>query len=134
MRGLALSPKVHKDGGVDLLLSLLDNSLEAHRVPGPSAGADKAVQKTSVLDLHGHRADVRAVSVSADGLLIATCSSEGIKVSLTHPCRGRLKEACLCTFSRVESPPLLPSLAFSLPPLSQTIVFHRHGAPSRISV
>ena len=36
--------------------------------------------KSMVLDMHGHRSDVRAVTVSDDGNTIASCSSEGVKV------------------------------------------------------
>ena len=36
--------------------------------------------KSLVLDMHGHRSDVRAVVVSEDGNSIASCSSDGVKI------------------------------------------------------
>jgi U3 small nucleolar RNA-associated protein 12 len=36
--------------------------------------------KLSVIDLQGHRTDVRAVCLSGDGMILGTCSSEGVKV------------------------------------------------------
>ncbi len=43
-----------------------------------------AVAKQSVLELAGHRSDVRAVCLSADGSLAATCASDGVKVWSTR--------------------------------------------------
>ena len=40
--------------------------------------------KQSVLELAGHRSDVRAVCLSADGALAATCASDGVKVWSTR--------------------------------------------------
>jgi hypothetical protein len=40
--------------------------------------------KLSVIDLHGHKSDVRAVSISGDGTTVATCSNESIKVRGKH--------------------------------------------------
>jgi U3 small nucleolar RNA-associated protein 12 len=44
--------------------------------------------KVSVIDLHGHRSDVRAVAISADSLSIASCSNEGVKVCDDECMRG----------------------------------------------
>jgi WD40 repeat protein len=40
----------------------------------------EVVIKQSIIDLHGHRSDVRGVCLSSDGLQLATCSSDGVKV------------------------------------------------------
>jgi U3 small nucleolar RNA-associated protein 12 len=42
--------------------------------------------KQSLLELPGHRSDVRAVCLSADGSLAATCASDGVKVWSTKTC------------------------------------------------
>ena len=52
--------------------SLTSTSSASERTPG----------KLSLVDLHGHRSDVRAVAVSTDGRLVATCSSDGLRVSI----------------------------------------------------
>jgi U3 small nucleolar RNA-associated protein 12 len=53
-------------------------------------GHDKTPMKTSVIDLHGHRSDVRCVSLSSDGRTIATCSSDGLRLwsAATLACVG----------------------------------------------
>jgi WD40 repeat protein len=51
-------------------------------VPGFEKG--EIVVKQSVIELHGHRSDVRAVCLSSDGLQAATCSSDGVKVWSTR--------------------------------------------------
>jgi U3 small nucleolar RNA-associated protein 12 len=70
-----------------LLLALTNNSVEIYNIPLHTAeGA--APSKQSTIDLEGHRSDIRAVCLSSDGLLIASCSEDSVKVwsSSTDSC------------------------------------------------
>ena len=86
-----------KQGGSvpdSFLVSLVKNILEVYSIPShlirqsnhnreaDDDDADKSHHptKTSVLDLHGHRSDVRCVCLSGDGRTVATCSSDGLKL------------------------------------------------------
>lgn len=94
VRSLAFNPTANgKDGKpLRVMLSLANNQLEIYDVSGadPSVSGVPAVApvKSAVIELHGHRSDVRAVALSADGLLLASCSSEGVKVwsTATYTC------------------------------------------------
>jgi U3 small nucleolar RNA-associated protein 12 len=93
VRGFDFSPNPTSSGD-NAIVSLVRNLLEVYRIPFPSSNAfsnsnsnsnsnsdsDKQPQKISLVDLHGHRSDVRCVSLSADGRTIATCSTDGLKV------------------------------------------------------
>jgi len=59
------------------LVSLVTNCLAVYDIP---IVATIEPTKLSTLELQGHRSDVRGVSISSDGLLIATCSVDGVKV------------------------------------------------------
>ena len=61
-----------------LLISLINNSLETYNVPVEDREAQ--VAKLSCIDHMGHRSDVRAVTLSRDGRMIATCGQEGVKI------------------------------------------------------
>ena len=76
-----------------VLLSLVNNSLEMYHVPPQSQDNTRTAielqpQKAMLLDLQGHRSDVRGVAISPDGFSIATCSTEGVKLwsSKTFQC------------------------------------------------
>lgn len=73
-----------KRSNLELLLSLSNNSLETYTVEGEATNnAAQAVAQYSRLlsvDLAGHRADVRAMSVSSDDKLLATASNGCVKV------------------------------------------------------
>jgi U3 small nucleolar RNA-associated protein 12 len=73
-----------------VLASTASNTLEVYRIapPAASATAVHSLSKLSVLEMHGHRSDVRCVCLSSDGLLIATVSSEGCKLwsTKTYSC------------------------------------------------
>ena len=79
------------------LVSLVKNILEVYTIPshlirphisrsnkteGEPEDTETSHQpsKVSVLDLHGHRSDVRCVCLSGDGRTVATCSSDGLKL------------------------------------------------------
>jgi U3 small nucleolar RNA-associated protein 12 len=93
VRACAFSPSVGKDGSDTLLVSLLNNSMELHKVPFREVDDSTAATttKSSVVELQGHRSDVRAVAVSADGLRVASCSAEGLKVWNVE------SGACICS-------------------------------------
>uniref|UniRef100_A0A7S3MHG5 Guanine nucleotide-binding protein subunit beta-like protein n=1 Tax=Spumella elongata TaxID=89044 RepID=A0A7S3MHG5_9STRA len=93
------------------MLSLVNNTLEVYVIPLTSSvesnddnNNETTVQtavpsKLSVIDLHGHKSDVRAVSMSGDGSMVATCSNESIKIwsGRTQLCLGtcRVEGYCL---------------------------------------
>lgn len=92
VRGFSFSPHVTQSSvagsSVKALVGLITNSLEVYSVPlggnsreEESQAAAAPPSKVSVIDMHGHRSDVRGVSVSSDGSTVATCSNEGVKVS-----------------------------------------------------
>jgi U3 small nucleolar RNA-associated protein 12 len=111
VRGFAFSPTVSNaaasSGGarsVGALVCLLGNALEVYRLPLVSddrnsnlsqSSLDDIVEqsptKVSTVAMHGHRSDVRAVCLSSDGLSLATCSSDGVKIWSTKT------HTCLCT-------------------------------------
>ena len=77
------------------LLCLVNNTLEVYVIPlsssddnneesSQAATSISVPSKLSVIDLHGHKSDVRAVSISGDGTTVATCSNESIKVRSNH--------------------------------------------------
>lgn len=78
-----------RDAGNDTaMVSLIRNILEVYSIPSPISRisendtdhADRQPVKTSLIDLHGHRSDVRCVALSGDGRTVATCSSDGLKL------------------------------------------------------
>lgn len=91
VRGCAWHPVSKSGEPARLLVSLSSNCLEMYKVPrarGTLSAAELVPAKTMLLDLQGHRSDVRAVAVSGDGLTIATCSTDGVKLwsGSTHQC------------------------------------------------
>lgn len=84
VRGCAWHPISSKPGEPErLLISLASNCLEMYKVPrsrGTLSSAELVPAKTMVLDLPGHRSDVRALALSGDGLTVASCSTEGVKL------------------------------------------------------
>jgi U3 small nucleolar RNA-associated protein 12 len=64
-----------------VLLSMINNAMEVFSVRTEGATEGEALNaKKSVIEMQGHRSDVRAIAVSTDGLHIATCSSDGAKL------------------------------------------------------
>lgn len=59
------------------LVSLVTNTLELHKIIQSSE--DNSSSKVSIIDLQGHRSDIRGVAISHDGNTVATCSSESVK-------------------------------------------------------
>jgi WD40 repeat protein len=70
------------------LISLINNSLEIYKIPHTIENGQLPM-KLSLIDLPGHRSDIRGITVSADGTgSIATCSSESLKLwsNRTYQC------------------------------------------------
>jgi len=79
--------------GIQILLALSNNSLETHMVPTPPLpglnssksklkGASGQIEpsRVHVLDMHGHRTDVRCLSVSGDDQVLASASNGSLKI------------------------------------------------------
>lgn len=65
------------------LVSLVNNSLEMYRFQTKNATAGSPIaSKSSIIDIQGHRSDVRGLCVSGDDGILATCSAESIKVRI----------------------------------------------------
>ena len=73
-----------KDGLIQILMSLSNNSIEIYGFY-PKA---KDYDLSGVLDIPGHRHDVRVVAISSDDQMILTASQGAIKIwnPLTHQC------------------------------------------------
>nr|XP_019043827.1 U3 small nucleolar RNA-associated protein 12 [Kwoniella bestiolae CBS 10118]OCF22757.1 U3 small nucleolar RNA-associated protein 12 [Kwoniella bestiolae CBS 10118] len=77
-------------GGVQLLLALANNSIESYTIPSPSSTSKKSSKlpdgstpeptKTHVVELPGHRNDIRSISISSDDQIIASCSNGTLKI------------------------------------------------------
>lgn len=75
------SPLPGADAMDTCLVSSARNMLEIYKIPSSfDASVSTSPQRSALLDLHGHRSDVRCVCLSADGRTVATCSSDGLKV------------------------------------------------------
>jgi U3 small nucleolar RNA-associated protein 12 len=82
VRSFAFNPISFSDSEDLSLVSLVNNSLEIYKIPhsvekGPPL-------KLSLIDLAGHRSDIRSLAVSSDGNSVATCSSEAMKLWSTR--------------------------------------------------
>ena len=83
VKSLSFAPSAAKDGSLRLLAATSSNTLEVFRLTTPevpTAEERNSFAKLSVLELHGHRSDVRSLCISYDGQLIASCSGEGTKI------------------------------------------------------
>lgn len=80
------------------LVALSSNSLEIYKIPHGIEG--EIPSKLSVLDLFGHRSDVRSLTISPDGNNLASSSFETIKVWSTRNNQPtstfQLEGQCLC--------------------------------------
>lgn len=119
------------------LLSLVNNTLEVYVIPltEHEEGSDSAQQgvvpsKLSVIDLHGHKSDVRAVSMSGDGTMVATCSSESIKVRTVF---NLIQCCCGNVYSLLLAVAVHTSLTLPLRTQQQHTI-HRSGADARSCV
>ena len=97
------SDQISTKGGVPILLALGNNSLEIHNVPAPKkAKADKAdtieASLSCVLDIAGHRSEVRALALSSDDALLASADSAGsLKIWNTNT--GRILRTLACGYA-----------------------------------
>jgi U3 small nucleolar RNA-associated protein 12 len=102
------SNMIQRGGSIAILLALGSNSLEVYHIPMPKKAKDEGVTKEATLscalDLPGHRAEVRALSLSPDDSLLASADSAGLlkvwnvattKMVRTLPCGYALSLAWL---------------------------------------
>ncbi|GFP85559.1 uncharacterized WD repeat-containing protein c3d6.12 [Phtheirospermum japonicum] len=82
---ICFCPKTPKSSLATLALSLNNNLLEIYSIESASA------TKSSSIELHGHRSDVRSVTLSSDNTLLMSTSHSAIKI--WNPSTG----ACLRT-------------------------------------
>src|SRR3546814_16853592 len=75
VRSFSFAPNAARDGATKALIALHNNALELWNIP-----MDKEPVKSSVVELQGHRSDIRGVAASADGRMLATTSSKSVKI------------------------------------------------------
>lgn len=80
IRSFAFHPQSSSIGEDIALSALVNNSLEMFKVQSGASGGQAVAVKTSLIDLPGHRSDVRGICISADDTQLATCSAEAVKV------------------------------------------------------
>src|SRR3546814_14943910 len=61
VRSFSFAPNAARDGATKALIALHNNALELWNIP-----MDKEPVKSSVVELQGHRSDIRGVAASAD--------------------------------------------------------------------
>ncbi|KAJ0970245.1 hypothetical protein J5N97_023122 [Dioscorea zingiberensis] len=71
---IAFCPVTPKSGLATLSLSLNNNMLETHLVE------DSKITKTHAIELHGHRSDIRSLSLSSDNTLLMSTSHNAVKI------------------------------------------------------
>ena len=79
--GKKKAPGRRRSGSTGSVGSVASEADDVAATAGPAVPT-----KPSLLELPGHRSDVRAVCLSADGSLAATCASDGVKVWSTKSC------------------------------------------------
>lgn len=84
VKSFAFSPKIASNGSVSMLLKLQNNSLESYAVFPDRAGTEDRTLKQHVINLGGHRLDVRCVQLSSDNQLILSLSSASVKIWNAH--------------------------------------------------
>nr|XP_018261192.1 U3 small nucleolar RNA-associated protein 12 [Kwoniella dejecticola CBS 10117]OBR83350.1 U3 small nucleolar RNA-associated protein 12 [Kwoniella dejecticola CBS 10117] len=102
-------------GGVQLLVALANNSIEAYTIPSPShskksksaadgssSSSSSEPTKTNVVELPGHRSDIRSIAISYDDQIIASASNGTLKIwnARTTQCIRTIEcgYAICCTF------------------------------------
>ncbi|KAI0347395.1 WD40 repeat-like protein [Trametopsis cervina] len=69
-------------GTISIFLALANNALEVYTIPQPSKSKGDVLEptRTMSLDLPGHRADVRALCLSSDDVLLASAANGSLKI------------------------------------------------------
>lgn len=87
VRGIDWATNPGKSSSIQLLVSLTNNSLELYDIPKPPSSKEKKkapevpdYRKSHSVDLAGHRSDVRALALSSDDRMLASASSDSLKV------------------------------------------------------
>ena len=83
IKSIAINNKKSSTDDERVLVSLSNNSIEIYRL-----NEEYTAEKTIAIDYQGHRSDVRSVTISTNGALIATCSNDSVKVwsTKTYSC------------------------------------------------
>lgn len=129
VREIDWASKPGKSNSVQLLVSLSNNSLELYDIPIPSSSKDNKkapevsdYKKLHSIELAGHRSDVRALALSSDDRMLASASSDSLKVwnVKTSTCIRTFNSgySLCCSFlpgDKIVSSLLPPMYAFSLP-------------------
>lgn len=135
VRGIDWALKPGKSNSVQLLVSLSNNSLELYDIPIPSSSKEKKkvpevpdYKKLHSVELPGHRSDVRALALSSDDRMLASASSDSLKVwnVKTSTCIRTFDSgySLCCSFlpgDKIVSSVLSPMYAFSLPVLQLVV-------------
>ena len=75
IKSIAINKKKSSTDDERVLVSLSNNSIEIYKL-----NEEFTAEKTIAIDYQGHRSDVRSVTISTNGTLIATCSNDSVKV------------------------------------------------------
>ncbi|KAA1466214.1 WD-repeat-containing protein [Dentipellis sp. KUC8613] len=69
-------------GGAQIFMALANNALEVYTIPQPTKSKEgpPEASRLYVLDLPGHRADVRSLCLSSDDALLASASNGALKI------------------------------------------------------
>lgn len=79
IRSFDFGPSVK--GGAQLCVALACNALEVYTIPQPTKSTDTPeVARIYVVDLPGHRTDVRTLSLSSDDQILASASNGSLKI------------------------------------------------------
>ena len=83
IKSIAINNKKSSTDDERVLVSLSNNSIEIYKL-----NQEYTAEKTIAIDYQGHRSDVRSVTISTNGTLIATCSNDSVKVwsTKTYSC------------------------------------------------
>lgn len=87
VRGIDWASKPGKANSIQILVSLTNNSLELYDIPKPPSGRDKKkipevpdYKKLYSVEMAGHRSDVRSLALSSDDRMLASASSDSLKI------------------------------------------------------
>ena len=83
----AMAPPVGRRAPSRVVLALANNSLEVYEIKENTADEKKSdgdtatkVSKLVAIDSHGHRSDIRAVTLSSDDSMVLSTSNSGVKI------------------------------------------------------
>ncbi|KAF8477012.1 WD40-repeat-containing domain protein [Kalaharituber pfeilii] len=87
VRGIDWAIKPGKSSSIQILVSLTSNALELYDIRKPTSSKDKSKEsevpdykKLYSVELPGHKSDVRSLALSSDDRMLASASSESLKI------------------------------------------------------